>query len=566
MDSPAPALRGRAATPAGGVTQPPAPGPPGEHWEGIAAVLPWRQSLLPPKAGAANEPAVPVMVPVAWLGRTSTEDAQDPTISLPRQLSNSRDALPDGFVIVAHFYDVESGRKDLSDRGRGHAHERFAIPVPRDGGIADLLAEAARPDRRFVAVVCESIERVARRTYFGTKVEYELEQCGVALLAADEPLPAGAVTGQRRGGRSAKRATPILTRRVKQAIAEWYALQMLELSWDGFCTHTEQGWNIGKPCYGYLADKIPHPVPAKRAEGRTKTRLRPDPVRGPVVTRIFHHRVLDRLGYDYPPALVRDLRAVRPPHVRQDPPRPGLLRLRTRPAPPRPAGRLVSRAPVQPVGPRRRPARHRARLLRRAHLRSPPPHLLAAQLASRAAPQPGRNDNPERQKQLQQAISDIERRKRTLVTELESQPVTGDPGAGREYREAIQRRFTELVAEHRAKAAELARLTERPAEPATGDPDLLQALPQIPLLLADLPEPLQRSLYDAFQLQVRYRRPRHEVTIRATIRAETLDSISQAVSQITKNEKKPGNRSHVLGAPSRIRTCAPASGGRCSIP
>jgi len=128
------------------------------------------------------------MVPVAWLGRTSTEDAQDPTISLPRQLRNSRDALPEGFVIVAHFYDVESGRKDLSDRGRGHAHERFAIPIPRDGGIQDLLEEATRPDRRFVAVVCESIERVARRTYSGTKIEYELEQSGVGLLAADEPL------------------------------------------------------------------------------------------------------------------------------------------------------------------------------------------------------------------------------------------------------------------------------------------------------------------------------------------------------------------------------------------
>src|SRR5262249_37190607 len=70
------------------------------------------------------------------------------------------------------------------------------------------------------------------------------------------------------------------------------------LSWDGFCSHTEQGWNIGKPCYGYQADRIPHPVPAKRAEGRTKTRLLPDPVRGPVVTRIFHHRALAPLGYD----------------------------------------------------------------------------------------------------------------------------------------------------------------------------------------------------------------------------------------------------------------------------
>ena len=42
---------------------------------------------------------------------------------------------------------------------------------------------------------------------------------------------------------------------------------------------------------------IPHPVPARRGEGRTKTRLA-DPVRGPVVTRVFHHRELGRLGYD----------------------------------------------------------------------------------------------------------------------------------------------------------------------------------------------------------------------------------------------------------------------------
>jgi hypothetical protein len=170
-------------------------------------------------SGAAAPP-VPDAVPAAWLGRTSTEDAQDPTISLPRQLRNSRDALPDGFVIVAHFYDVESGRKDLADRGRGHAHERLAIPVPRDGGIADLLEEAARPDRR-----------VRRR---GVRVD-----------------------------RSAKRATPILTRRVKQAIAEWYVLRMLELSWDGFCTHTD----IRKSCYGYQADKIPyHPARQQRPQ------------------------------------------------------------------------------------------------------------------------------------------------------------------------------------------------------------------------------------------------------------------------------------------------------------
>ncbi|HUO37247.1 MAG TPA: recombinase family protein, partial [Mycobacterium sp.] len=142
---------------------------------------PWSEPPTPSTAGSA-------MVPVAFLGRTSTEDSQDPTLSLPRQLKNARAALPAGWVIVAHFYDVESGRLDLDKRGHGTGHERFDIPIPRDGGIADLLNEAQRPDRRFAAVICESIERVARRTYFGTKIEYELEQAGVALCAADEPI------------------------------------------------------------------------------------------------------------------------------------------------------------------------------------------------------------------------------------------------------------------------------------------------------------------------------------------------------------------------------------------
>jgi hypothetical protein len=256
---------------------------PDAGWAPAVPGRPWSPAPAPAQAMAATP------VPVAWLGRTSTEDAQDPTLSLPRQLSNARAALPPDWVIVAHFYDVESGRKDPGTRGHSQAHAQFGIPIPRDGGIADLLAESVRPDRRFAAVICESIERVARRTYFGTKIEYELEQAGVALLAADEPI----VTGRR-----AKRATPTLTRRVKQAISEWYVLQMLELSWDGFRIHTEQGWNTGKPPYGYAAEKLPHPVPARRAEGRTKHRLVPDPSTAPTVTRMFHLRAFERLTYD----------------------------------------------------------------------------------------------------------------------------------------------------------------------------------------------------------------------------------------------------------------------------
>lgn len=65
-----------------------------------------------------------------------------------------------------------------------------------------------------------------------------------------------------------------------------------------FKVHTGQGWNIGKPPYGYAADKGQHPVPAKAAEGQTKTRLVPDPQQAPVVAHIFRLRVVERLGYD----------------------------------------------------------------------------------------------------------------------------------------------------------------------------------------------------------------------------------------------------------------------------
>lgn len=222
----------------------------------------------------------------AWWGRVSTDDQQDPTLSLPRQLHNSRAAMPSDAAIVAHFYDVESGRKDLSLRGRGSAHEQFAIPIPRDGGIQDLLREAADPSRRFDAVICESIERIARRTYFGTKIEHDLEQSGVLLCAADEPIVL-----------NGKRATTILTRRVKQSVAEWYVLEILEKSWDGTCEHTRQGWNIGRPPYGYVAHKVPHPVPSKRAAGAFKTKLVPDETRAAVVYQIFNWRTAEGLGY-----------------------------------------------------------------------------------------------------------------------------------------------------------------------------------------------------------------------------------------------------------------------------
>ncbi len=229
-----------------------------------------------------HQAAIPIRV--AFLGRTSTVEQQDPTLSIPRQLHSVERDLPPGATITRHFYDIESGRTELDERGLSRAHELFDIPVRRDGGIRELLAEATSPNRAFDAVACESIDRVARVTYFGTKIEYELQRAGVTLLAADEP----------HGG---KHSTKILTRRMKQGVAEWYALELLEASRDGLEQHTRQGWNTGHPPYGYLAERVEHPVPAKRREGKTKARLVLDPVRAPVVAQMFAWRIHQRLGY-----------------------------------------------------------------------------------------------------------------------------------------------------------------------------------------------------------------------------------------------------------------------------
>lgn len=64
------------------------------------------------------------------------------------------------------------------------------MPVPRDGGLADLLAAAAN-GRPFDAVIVESIDRLSRMTADGTRIERDLELLDVPLFA-DEPMVSNA--------------------------------------------------------------------------------------------------------------------------------------------------------------------------------------------------------------------------------------------------------------------------------------------------------------------------------------------------------------------------------------
>ncbi len=232
----------------------------------------------------ADVPAKPV--PVAFIGRTSTLALQDPRASLNRQLRAARDWLPPGWFLASIYWDIESGGIDLEHRSQGDAYKEFAdADLPRDGGMADLLAEAASPAPKFAAVICEDIERSGRDMFNALKLEKELSRQGIPLFATDEPADIEGVN-----------ATTVLVRRVKQGVAEWYRLQLKEKIWKGLVEHSLDGWNIGTPPYGYAADRIPHPVPFKAAQGRTKSRLVLDPDRAPVIEQMYAWRTVGKLG------------------------------------------------------------------------------------------------------------------------------------------------------------------------------------------------------------------------------------------------------------------------------
>jgi len=76
----------------------------------------------------------------AFYGRVSSEDAQDPSLSIPRPLAACQRAVRAvGGELIAFYWDIESGRKNLSDRGKGADGDRFAVGLQRDGGLPNSL-------------------------------------------------------------------------------------------------------------------------------------------------------------------------------------------------------------------------------------------------------------------------------------------------------------------------------------------------------------------------------------------------------------------------------------------
>jgi hypothetical protein len=125
--------------------------------DGIS-VLSWLRSVAEENQPGAD--VAPAIFPGACMGRTSTDDQQDPTLPVPRQLEICRAALPAQFVIVAKFYDIESGLKDLDLRGHSDKHKQF-----------DDTEWRTSLQKRFATISTERRDVAARITELGSRVK-----------------------------------------------------------------------------------------------------------------------------------------------------------------------------------------------------------------------------------------------------------------------------------------------------------------------------------------------------------------------------------------------------------
>ncbi|WP_419997799.1 recombinase family protein [Streptomyces boninensis] len=200
-----------------------------------------------------------------------------------------------------------------------------------------------------------------------------------------------------------------------------------------------------------------------------------------------------------------------------------------------------------------------------------------------------REVHAEQRAKIERAIADLQEKQSRLIQSLATggDPTApdSDPDAERAFRDAIRHEHAALGKQAQVLSRQLTELrTESaPTTPSPCNAALLDCLPQIDIDLATLSEQTQRRLYDAFGLEIRYHRHREELTLRVSLAASLLDELVSVTRELDPGNKKSGTRtevlapdhgtrdgqsgktrhirSHVLGAPGRIRTCAHGSGG-----
>ncbi len=199
------------------------------------------------------------MMRLAFYGRLSTTDKQDPALSFPSQRKAcDRKATELGGAITCEFTDQESGAKQ-----------------DRPGWSA--LAHEARnqTERRFDAVVIYATSRLARDRLLAALYERELRQHGIeihyATGAGDPSTPEGS-----------------LFIGMQQLWDEFERTKLARETKRGMREASEQGYRAGgRAPYGYR--RVLEALPEGHRGDRDKQRvtLDPDPERAAVVTEVF---------------------------------------------------------------------------------------------------------------------------------------------------------------------------------------------------------------------------------------------------------------------------------------
>lgn len=139
-------------------------------------------------------------------------------------------------------------------------------------------------------------------------MEEQLRATGVTLLCADEPFE--------------ESFGSILLRHINVGLARGYHFDLMRKTREGRQSGTRQGWHMGgTPPYGYQFARHEHPNPHKRSRGLTRSRLDLDPVRAPVVRRIFDEYLYSPRGLDEICQLLNSDLDRFPPPVPTDPAR-----------------------------------------------------------------------------------------------------------------------------------------------------------------------------------------------------------------------------------------------------
>jgi len=203
-------------------------------------------------------------MPVAFYGRVSTEDQQDPEASRGWQLSRAKQLMaPTGAAVVEEFFDVGTSR---------------SLPWKRRPEASRLLSMLSNPDRGFDGVVIGEPQRAFYGNQFGLTFPV-FTHYGVQLWVPEVggPIDPGSeahdLVMTLFGGMSKGERTRVQLRT---------RAAMVDLA-----TRTDRFLG-GRPPYGYrLVDAGPHPNPGRAATGQRAHKLQPDPEVASVVDRIF---------------------------------------------------------------------------------------------------------------------------------------------------------------------------------------------------------------------------------------------------------------------------------------